>query len=141
MDEATAKPTATIPTSYWVIAGLGLVWNLFGAYLYTKVNLGDAALIAAAPPAMQHYMAAMPVWAHAGWAFGVWGSLTGSVLMVLRSAKASLAFAVSLGGAIISYGAQALAGVLTAAQPVVILLVIGFLWRYCRKSTAQGLMR
>ena len=32
------------PLSFWVVAGLSLLWNGFGAYLYTLTNLGDAAL-------------------------------------------------------------------------------------------------
>jgi hypothetical protein len=138
MDQADS---ARVPTSYWVISILGALWNSFGAYLYTMTNLGNKAMIAAAPPAMQAYIANMPIWAHTGWALGIWGSFAGSALMLLRSRHAGTAFLVSLVGAVISYGAQALAGVLTLVEPVVILSVIAFLWRYSATSAASGIQR
>jgi len=133
--------TGKVPASFWVVTGLGLLWNSFGAYLYMMANLGDPAMLEGASPAMRAYVADMPVWAHTGWAVGIWGSLLGSVLMVMRSARASLAFALSAVGALVSFAAQALAGVLELAQPLVVVAVIAMLWRYCRKSSEQGILR
>lgn len=131
----------TVPGSYWVVAVLGLLWNSFGAYLYTMANLGDASVTAGAPPAMQDYIAHMPVWAHAGWAFGIWGSFAGSVLMIVRRRHAVAAFAVSLAGAVASYAAQAIAGVLTPAEPIAICGVILFLWWYSRRAARLNYLR
>lgn len=129
------------PLSFWVVAGLSLLWNGFGAYLYTLTNLGDAALLASAPPAMQDYIANMPLWAHIAWALGIWGSLAGSVLLLLRVRHAVAAFAVSLLGAAGSFTAQGLAGVLEPAQPVLILTVIAFLLWYARSAVTAGNLR
>lgn len=129
------------PMSFWIVAGLSLLWNGFGAYLYTMTNLGDAALLASAPPAMQDYIANMPLWAHVAWAFGIWGSLAGSVLMLLRSRHAVSAFGVSFLGAAGSFAAQGLAGVLEPAQPVLILAVIAFLLWYARTGANAGNLR
>lgn len=132
---------STVPASYWVVAVLGMLWNGFGAYLYMLANLGDVSVMAAASPEMQDYAAHMPVWAHAGWAFGIWGSFAGSALMLARSRHAAAAFAVSIAGALVSYGGQAAAGVLTVAPPVTILAVIAFLWWYCRRAARLGTLR
>lgn len=129
------------PLSFWVVAGLSLLWNGFGAYLYTLTNLDDAALLASAPPAMQDYIANMPLWAHIAWALGIWGSLAGSVLLLLRVRHAVAAFAVSLLGAAGSFTAQGLAGVLEPAQPVLILAVIAFLLWYARSAVTAGNLR
>ena len=129
------------PLSFWVVAGLSLLWNGFGAYLYTLTNLGDAALLASAPPAMQDYIANMPLWAHIAWALGIWGSLAGSVLLLLRVRHAVAAFGVSLLGAAGSFTAQGLAGVLEPAQPVLILAVIAFLLWYARSAVTAGNLR
>ncbi len=126
---------------FWAVAIVGMLWNAYGGYLYTMANLGDKAMLAAAPPAMQDYFAQIPLWAHAGWGFGVWGSFLGSVLMLLRSRHAATAFLVSFVGAIVSYAAQAQAGVLTPAIPAMILAVIIFLWWYSRRSAAQGILK
>ena len=90
---------------------------------------------------MLDYIAHMPVWAHAGWAFGIWGSFAGSVLMLLRYRHAVSAFLVSILGALVSYAAQAMAGVLTPAEPIMILVVITFLWWYCRRAATQRVLR
>lgn len=129
------------PVSFWVVSALGLLWNGFGAYLYTMTNLGDAALLASAPPAMQDYIAAMPLWAHSAWALGIWGSLAGSVLMLLRSRHAVTAFVVSLLGAAGSFTAQGLAGVLEPAQPILICALIVFQIWYARTARAAGNLR
>ena len=129
------------PLSFWVVAGLSLLWNGFGAYLYTLTNLDDAALLASAPPAMQDYIANMPLWAHIAWALGIWGSLAGSVLLLLRVRHAVAAFGVSLLGAAGSFTAQGLAGVLEPAQPVLILAVIAFLMWYARSAVTAGNLR
>lgn len=129
------------PLSFWVVALLGLLWNGFGAYLYTLSNLGDAELLASAPPAMRAYIATMPLWAHIAWALGIWGSLAGSVLMLLRSRHAVAAFAVSLIGAAGSFAAQGLAGVLEPAQPILILALIVFQIWYARTARSAGNLR
>lgn len=138
MNEASlSKP----PVGFWIIAGLSLLWNAFGAYLYTMTNLGDPAMLDGASPAMRDYVAAMPIWAHSGWALGIWGSFLGSVLLLIRSRHAVTSFLISLAGAAVSFAAQAMAGVLEPAQPIVILAVIAFLWWYGRRSAAQGILK
>ncbi|MBN8485720.1 MAG: hypothetical protein J0L50_13200 [Sphingomonadales bacterium] len=130
----------SVPTSFWVIAGVGMIWNAIGGYLYTWSKLDPAAALTQASPAMQDYVANMPVWAHLGWSLGIWGSVAGSVLMLVRSRYAVPAFLVSLVGAIVSYAAQAMAGVFEPALSIFIVLVIAFLWHYSRRSAAQGLL-
>ena len=138
MSEATATKA---PTSFWVVSAISLLWNAFGGYLYTMVNLDDQALLASVPPAMQAYIADMPIWAHFMWALGIWGSFLGSVLLLLRSRRAVVSFLVSLLGAIGSFGAQAAAGVLTPAEPLMILAVIALLLWYSRRCESQGILK
>lgn len=139
MNDATASAKA--PASFWVVAGLGFLWNSFGAYLYTLARLDPASMMAAAPQAMQDYVAHMPLWANIGYGLGVWASFLGSVLMLLRSRHAVTAFLVSLLGALVSFAGQAMAGVLTPAEPTVILVVIGFLWWWSKREVANGTLR
>lgn len=134
---ATVRP----PASFWVVTLLGLLWNSFGAYLYTMANLKDPGVMAGAPPEMLEYVNTMPLWAHAMWALGIWGSLAGSLLMLLRSRHAVPAFLVSFLGAVGSFMAQARAGVLEPAQPIFILAVIAFLLWYSRRAATLGKLR
>ena len=125
------------------MAGFGTVgsgvWNtlekngeLISERTGNGVSLANAHAVAASR--------SMPLWAHLGWSLGIWGSFVGSVLMLLRRRHAVTAFVVSLLGAIASFAAQGLAGVLTPAEPVMILTVIALLLWVCRRAQGQGLL-
>jgi hypothetical protein len=137
----TEPQAAKVPLSFWIVSGLGLLWNAFGAYLYMLSKLNPEAALADATPAMRDYVAAMPLWAHIGWSLGIWGSVAGSLLMLARSRHATTAFLVSLLGALASFAAQAQAGVLPVGLSAGIAAVIAFLWWYCRNETAKGTLR
>lgn len=138
------------PLGYWVITGLGLLWNLFGGYDYTMTRLGNVDYLQTAgdPQTILDWIAGMPLWAQVGWGLGVWGSVAGSALMVLRSRHASSFFAVSLVGAVVSFASQymrqapaGMDGMASRLIPVFIVAVVIFLWLYCRSAAARGLMR
>lgn len=129
------------PTVYWVVAVLGLLWNCIGAWMYIQARLNPDVMMASAPQDMRDYVTNMPLWANIGYGFGIWGSVAGSVLMLLRSHHAPTAFVVSLIGAAISFFGQFLAGVLGPAEPAVILVIIVALWWYSRRAFEQGLLK
>lgn len=141
--------TARTPVSFWVIAGLGALWNAFGAMDYVMTRLRDTDYLKAAgdPQVILAWIDSFPIWAQAAWGFGVWGSAAGSVLMLLRSRHAATAFAVSLVGALVSFAYQmtntppALDTVGGKIMTLVILAVIVFLWFYARRSAARGILR
>jgi len=96
-----------VPTQFWIVAVIGLLWNCFGAYLYLMARLDPETALAGADPAMRDYVANQPIWANIGYGLGIWGSFFGSVAMVLRSRHAVLLFAVSFVGALVSHIGQA----------------------------------
>lgn len=104
----TATERAATPTSFWIVAVLSLIWNAIGANDYLQVHLQNRAYLdrmaqgmgATADQLMAHY-AASPWWLDAFWALGVWGSVAGSLLLLLRSRHAMAAFLVSLVGLIV----------------------------------------
>lgn len=89
---------AKAPPSFWVIAVLSLLWNAFGCFDYTMTVTRNPGYLAQFPPEMINFIDGFPLWTTAAWALGVWGSLAGSLLLVLRSRYAVHAFAVSLAG-------------------------------------------
>lgn len=129
---------AAVPGYYWAIAVVGFLWNCIGVYFYMMAKLDPQTTMAGMPPGMRDYVLNMPLWAHVGWSLGIWGSFVGSVLMLLRRRQAVAAFLVSLLGAIGSFTAQAQAGVLTPAEPIMILAIIAFLLLFCRRARDQG---
>ncbi len=131
---ATIGQSAAVKAVIWI----GLLWNVLGACLYLWAKFDPEVAAAGASPAMQDYMANMPLYAHVGWSLGIWGSLAGSVLMVMRRRQAVQAFLVSLLGALASFGAQMRAGVLDPGMTVFIVAVIALLLWISRREVAAG---
>jgi len=139
------------PWHLWVVGVLSLLWNAFGCYDYTMTKLdGEAYMhsMGMSDAAIAH-MAQLPSWLTVFWALGVWASLAGSVLLLLRSRHAVTAFAVSLVGLAVSQVYQWLSGPLPAdmsTPPMIAMTVLiwaallFFLW-YARRVRAQGLLR
>ena len=97
-DALDAKP----PTSFYVIGGVFLVWNLIGFMFYlqhamitpeTAPEGFDAAMLA--------FLDATPTWATSAYAIAVNLGVLASVLLLLRKSVAFPLFVVSLLGALV----------------------------------------
>jgi hypothetical protein len=140
-------PARSTPWYFWLVAAIGLLWNGFGGYDYTMSHLQGETYYRqmGMSEAQIGYMATYPVWMHAVWAIGVWGSVVGAVLLVLRSRWALHAFGVSALGAIgaLFYtllrpgGAQTM-GMLMPA--VIVVICLFFVW-FSQTMTRQGVLR
>lgn len=86
------------PVHLWIVGAISAVWNAFGALDYTMTQTRNPAWLAQLSPELMAYIESAPAWSQAAWAFGVWGALAGSLLLLARSRYAVMAFAVSLGG-------------------------------------------
>jgi hypothetical protein len=95
------------PVHLWIVGVLSLLWNAFGAFDYVMTNIRDPGYLAQFPAEMIQILDEFPVWVTAAWAFGVWGALAGSILLLLRSRFAVHAFALSLAGLAASTAYQA----------------------------------
>lgn len=141
---------AKVPVTYWIVAGIAMLWNAFGGYDYLMTRtrnieylsqMGDAKVLL-------DWIDTFPLWAQIGWGLGVWASVAGSVLLLLRSRHATTAFLVSLIGAVISFFYQLISEVPAAldttankVMPLVILVVIAALWLYAKRCAEKGLLR
>ena len=149
MDQASR---ARVPWQFWAISVLSLLWNALGGYDYVmsrsrnieyldQVTDGHADLFL-------RWMDALPIWNQLAWPIGVWGSVLGSLLLLIRSRHAVTAFLVSLAGAVISFGSEFAAGLPaeleTTAMKVMTLVLfaaIVFFWWYARRSRNAGILR
>jgi hypothetical protein len=101
------------PWHLWVVGVVSLLWNAMGATDYTMTQLEnrgwyeimgfdermtDAAIA---------FFDSTPWWADVAWAFGVWGGLVGSLLLLARNRWAVTAFGVSIAGVVASMIYQA----------------------------------
>ena len=85
------------PWHLWAIGIVTLLWNAIGITSYLMTELGKLDALGMTESQIA-YFETFPAWATAFWALGVWGSFLGSVLLLLRSAHAVTAFAVSVIG-------------------------------------------
>lgn len=97
--------TTSTPWHVWAVGLVTLLWHAGGAFDYTMTQMRNmeylqtAADGAGVPLAvMLEYFTDWPVWADAAWAFGVWGAVAGSLLLLFRSRFALPAFYVSIAG-------------------------------------------
>jgi hypothetical protein len=146
---------AKVPTSHWIVAVVSLLWNGFGGYDYTMSKLRNLDYVASAvggdralAQKMLEMLDAMPLWAHFLWGLGVWSSVLGSILLLLRSRHAVPVFLVSLVAAGLSFLYQAtltmppgLDSPLMKVMPLVILGAIVLQWWYARRCVARGILR
>lgn len=151
MTEASGKT----PIHLWIVGFISLLWNAIGGYDYTMTQMHNRAYIEAAmgPMGMSYedavaFFNSFPMWADALWALGVWGSVAGSVLLLLRSRYAVPAFLVSILGAVLSFSYQATLEwppemVISAAakfMPVVIVVLVALQLWYARRQTKAGVL-
>ena len=142
--------TAT-PTHLWIVGVVSLIWNCFGAYDYLMTRLRNTDYLSQMgnPQAMLDYIDSFPLWAQAGWGFGVWGALLGSILLLMRSRHAVLAFLISLIGAVLSLGYQMLGPPgpaeftegMMAIVPFFIIAIALALFLYARAMRRKGVLR
>lgn len=152
MTETTSPAMkAPMPLSFWIVAGLSLLWNLFGAYDYLMTRTRNEAYLSAMgdPKAVLAWIDSFPLWLQVCWGLGVWGAVAGSVLLLARSRMAVPAFLISLIGALGSLLFQATASNVPAAfdssarlvLPAVIVAVAAFLWQFASRERAKGSLR
>lgn len=89
------------PWYFWVVSGLGFVWNIGGPLDWVMTKTHNATYMALTTPEQRAWFASYPWWMEAAWALGVWGAIIGSLLLLLRSRFAVPVLAVSLGGLIV----------------------------------------
>ena len=143
-DTSVAKPA----WHFWLVVLVGVVWNGFGGVDYTMSHVAPETWfrMMQVPPAVVAFMDTYPSWMHAVWAIGVWGSVLGTVLLLLRSTWAFHAFAVSILGALgnLAYtmatpgASEALGG---TTMPLVIIVICAFYIWYAWTMTKRGVLR
>jgi hypothetical protein len=125
------------PFWFWVAAGLGLAWNVFGIYQFVGSVFGSQAdLMARGMTASQAAAyAAIPLWMNLAFAIGVFGGLLGSVLLMLRNRVATPVFAASLAGYVVLYIGDITEGIFAVMGPpqvvvltAVVLIAAALLW-------------
>jgi hypothetical protein len=138
------------PIHVWLVGVLSLLWNGGGAYDYLMMQTKNAGYLEMLSDAQMAFMQGVPMWFDIGWAFGVWGSILGSILILLRSRFALHAFGLSLLGMlttsvysllIASPGMMDIAGSGALMFSLLIVFVLLVLIVYTRLMARRGVLR
>lgn len=142
---------ARTPVHLWIVGVLALLWNMIGVSDYVMMRTRNEGYFRTLMPdlniaAALAYMDAMPVLQSLGWALGVWGALAGTVLLLLRSRHAVMAYLVSLVGAVVAFAHQFLgaappAGMDDPMVPAMVTLIATALLLYARWMRTKGVLR
>lgn len=138
------------PWHLWVVGVVTLLWNSMGALDYTMTQTQNEMYMGAFTPEQLAYFYSFPAWSVACWAIGVWFSVLGSILLLLRSRLALWSFILSffgmIGTLVFTYGISDVSMVeLTGPgamlfSAVIFLVVVLLIW-YSRQMKMAGVLR
>lgn len=136
------------PTSFWVVAVLALLWNVFGLFSFYLHFTAGPEVIASWPQAQQQIEAAAPRWIFVAFAVATIAGVLGSLGLLLGKRWAKPVLLLSLLAILVQFGAYylltptwALTGMGGAALPLCIALVGLLLWWFAGKAAARGWLR
>ena len=134
----------------WVVGALSLLWNAGGAIDYSMMKFRTEDYLAMLTPEQHAYFTSFPLWINIAWPVAVWGSVLGSVLILLRSQWAVAAFAIALIGLLLNVlynfvlarpSIAQIAGPGQLAFTAAIVIVAVLLLHYARRMRDSGQLR
>lgn len=138
------------PWHLWLVGAITLLWNLFPAVDFTMTNMHNDFWLSQYNEEQRAFFLSTPAWANVCWALGGFGSLIGSLLLLLRSRYALTAYIASaVGLAGVSYyqlvqngdTLKRLLGDVPLYTSVVVWVVLLALIFYARAMKARGVLR
>lgn len=140
---------ASAPWHLWVVGLLSLLWNAGGGFEWGMAHFAQEQYLGMMTEEQRDWYTSFPLWAEAFWALGVWGAIIGSLLLLLRSRHASLAFLLSLIGLV----GNSLHSIVSMEKPLIdmmgpgsmifsgaIVVVAVLLWFYARAMARRGVL-
>ncbi|MEQ9104856.1 MAG: hypothetical protein RIE53_09165 [Rhodothermales bacterium] len=140
--------TSSTPRHLWIVGILSLLWNAMGAFDYSMTQFQVESYMSNFTPEQLEFFYGFPWWLDALWAIAVWGSVLGSLGLLLRKAWAVPVFGASLvcmmGTTIHNYfiedGMAVMGGIGVLVFSMVIFIVAVFLFIYARRMRDTGVL-
>lgn len=144
-----ASTRTRTPIHLWVVGGVSLLWNAFGAFDYLMTKFQVDAYMQNYTPEQLAYFYNFPAWATAFWAIGVWCAVGGSAALLLRSRFAVYLFALSLVGLagttvytnVVTDGGAVMDGIGYVIFSIIIWLVTIALLVYASAMSRRGVLK
>ena len=139
------QSTNKLPTSFYIISGAALVWNLLGVMAYVMQVTMTQEAMNALPEAERMLLENAPVWATSAFAIAVNGGALGCLLLLLRQAWAFPVLVASLVGVLLQmYHSFFIANSIEVygpgrmIMPAMILVIAIFLVWYSKGAKEKG---
>ena len=136
---------ATVPTTFWIIAGLALLWNLMGLYAFYSDMTITQETLDAMEAGQRGLYENFPIWKKVAYGAATIFGFLGSLGLVLRKSWAAPLFLISLLGVIVQSAhnifmtnSMEVLGMGAMIMQLVILAIAGFLYYYSRNCSAKG---
>lgn len=138
----TNKPS----TSFWIIASLGLLWNLMGVYNFVLTITNSESFRAQYTLEQLKALDATPPLLHVVFGIAVITGTLGCVFLLLKKKLAIASFAVSLVAVLLQMGISTFAtdsvkvfGIgMGIVMPIVVIAIAIFLYYYSKGATQRG---
>ena len=148
MSEAQGTKTPGRPWHLWLLGIIGVLWSSIGVISFKLTQMNVEAVMSRFPPQQREYFESFPLWAVAFWAIGVFGSLIGCLLLLLKNrlafhgllASAIGAVVSNLGGLFLLGGVEVMretGGLSFSAVPIIAGALLAW---YARAMSKQGVL-
>ena len=145
MTDEIMREETPVPTWFWIGAGLALVWEAIGCFMYWSQVTTDPATL---PLDQRAMIEAAPMWMTAAFAISVWTGLAGAVLLLMRRKLAVPLLLVSLVAVVVQFSALLLVPALRDRTPsdalflpIVILVACYGIFILARLANRRGWLR
>lgn len=142
MSESTSQ---LCPRWYWIVAGVGLVWNLMGVMAYIAQVTMTPEAMAELPEAERLLYEATPAWANGAFAIAVFGGALGCLALLLKKVWAVPLFIISLLGILVQMfyaffmsNSFEVFGPGSAIMPGMVILIAIYLVWFARMAKTRG---
>lgn len=135
------------PWHVWIVGAVTLIWNMGGVVDYVLTKTKNEGYMSSFTPEQVEYFYNIPLIYTIFWALGVWGSLIGSVFILLRMKLSQTLFLISLIGYLGSLAYSLFLYRMPGMEvghyifsAVIFIVIVLTLW-YARAMTVRGVLR
>jgi len=148
--DAPAEAGVKVPWHFWLVGVLALLWNAVGAFNYSATQFRLEFYMSQFTEEQLAYFYGFPAWADAAWAVGVWGSVLGSLALLIRKDWAQWLFGLSIVGMFVSFanmyvlspeGMEIAGGAGPVAFSIVIVVIAVALFVYAGAMKRKGVLK
>lgn len=136
------------PWHLWLVGILGFLWNSMGALDFVMTQTKNEAYMSNFTAEQLAFFYGFPSWVILAWAIAVWGSLIGTIFLLLRNRLAVILFSISLIAMLVttihnyglSNGLQVIGDTFSLAFTGIIFVIAVFLYFYSSSMKRKGIL-